>query len=84
MNCFASWQILQNKVFEFQWVAGPGQVEEQTEEHLPGPHQEGGGEEDDGAADDRRDTQPCQEEKHQDLQGDRGGQVGGARRGLLL
>lgn len=70
---------LENKVFIFQSVAGSGQVEEQTEEHLPGPYQEGGGEEDDGAADDWRDIQPCEEEKHQDLQGDSGGQVGGVR-----
>lgn len=53
-------------------------MEEQTEERLPGPDQEGGGEEDDGAADDRGDAQPCEEAEHQDLQRDRGGQVGGA------
>lgn len=51
-------------------------MEEQEEEYFPGPHQEGGGEEDDGAADVGRPLYINQEEKHQDLQRDRGGEVG--------
>ena len=51
-------------------------MEEAEEEHFPGPDQEGGGEEDDGAVDVRRHVYLLKEEKHQDLQGDSGGQVG--------
>jgi len=52
-------------------------VEKSEEEYLPGPDQKGGGEEADGAADGWRPLHLPQEEKHQDLQRDRGGKVGG-------
>lgn len=51
-------------------------MEESEEEYFPGPNQEGGGEEDDGALDDWRHLYLHEEEKHQDLQRDSGGQVG--------
>ena len=54
---------------------GPGAVEEPQEERVPGPDQEGGGEEDDGEAPERRRGPVTAEEEHQDLQGDRAGQV---------
>lgn len=57
-------------------VSGPGPMEESEEEYFPGSNQEGGGEEDDGALDDRRHLYLHEEEKHQDLQRDSGGQVG--------
>ena len=51
-------------------------MEKQTEEYFPGSDQEGGGEENDGAVDDRRWLYLPQEEEHQNLQRDSGGQVG--------
>lgn len=51
-------------------------MEKSEEEYFPGPNQEGGGEEADGAGDDRRHLYLREEEKHQDLQRDSGGQVG--------
>lgn len=51
-------------------------MEKSEEEYFPGPNQEGGGEEDDGAVDVRRHLHLREEEKHQDLQRNSGGQVG--------
>lgn len=52
-------------------------MEEPQEERFSGSDQEGGGEEDDGEPADRRALHLAEEEKHQDVQRDRGGQVRG-------
>lgn len=50
-------------------------MEESKEKYFPGPDQEGGGEEDDGELDVGQSLYLTEEEKHQDLQRDSGGEV---------
>lgn len=50
-------------------------MEKSEEEYFSRPDQEGGGEEDDGEVDVRRHLYLPEEEKHQNLQRDSGGQV---------
>ena len=54
---------------------GPGSLEKPQAERLTGADQEGGGEEEDGEEDEGGGHGRPQEEEHQDLPGDRRGEV---------
>lgn len=56
-------------------VAGLGSLEESPSQRITGTDQERGREEEDGEKDERGGKYQQQEEKHQDLQGDRRGEV---------